>query len=92
MAADLKKSGKLRLYSAAWCWYCQRVIRKLDQLGLPYDVIEVPIPHSKRREVLELSGQTSVPVLVDGAKVIDDDDRIVPYLEETYGRGERSLP
>lgn len=76
----------MRLYSASWCWYCQRVHAKLRELGLDYETIEVPVPHSKRGEVLRLSGQTSVPVLVDGDTVIDDDDRIIPYLEERYGR------
>ena len=86
MASEPEKSKKMRLYSAGWCWYCQRVHKKLRQLGLDYETIEVPIPHSKRHDVLRLSGQTSVPVLVDGDVVIDDDDRIIPYLEEHYGR------
>jgi len=77
---------KLKLYNAEWCWYCQRVRRKLDELGLDYECIEVPIRHSQRREVLEISGQTSVPVLVDGNTVLDDDDVIIPYLEEHYDR------
>ena len=76
---------RLRLYNAAWCWYCRRVRDKLDELGLDYEVVEVPIPHSQRREVIEVSGQTSVPVLVDGDTVLDDDDIIIPYLERTYG-------
>jgi len=76
----------MKLYNADWCWYCQRVREKLDALGLTYEVVEVPVPHSKRREVLQVSGQTSVPVLVDGDTVIDDDDRIIPYLEARYGR------
>jgi glutathione S-transferase len=61
-------------------------MRVLDKLGLAYDAIEVPIPHSQRREVLAISGQPEVPVLVDGDIVIDDDDRIIPYLESTYGK------
>jgi glutaredoxin 3 len=76
----------MRLYNAAWCWYCRRVREKLDALGLEYEVIEVPIPFSQRREVIEVSGQPSVPVLVDGDVVLDDDDVIIPYLEEKYGR------
>ena len=79
--------ARLRLYNAQWCWYCQRVREKLDQLGLAYEVIEVPVRHSLRREVLDVSGQTSVPVLVDGDTVLDDDDVIIPYLERTYGPG-----
>jgi len=78
---------KLKLYKADWCGYCVRVMRVLDSLGLEYEGIEVPIPHSQRREVLAISGQPEVPVLVDGDIVIDDDDRIIPYLESTYGAG-----
>ncbi len=59
---------------------------KLDELGLAYEVIEVPIRHSERHEVIEVSGQPSVPVLVDGSTVLDDDDIIIPYLEQRYGR------
>lgn len=75
---------KMKLYSADWCWYC-RVVDKLAELGLEYEYVEVPVFHSKRQEVLAVSGQTSVPVLVDGDTVLDDDDTIVPYLEERYG-------
>lgn len=78
--------SRTKLYNAQWCWYCRRVRKKLDELGLAYDVIEVPIRHSQRREVVEISGQSSVPVLVDGATVLDDDDVIIPYLEKTYGK------
>ena len=76
---------KLKLYSADWCWYCQRVIDKLDELKLDYEIVEVPVFHSKRHQVKAVSGQTSVPVLVDGDIVLDDDDLIIPYLEEHYG-------
>jgi glutaredoxin 3 len=76
---------RIKLYNASWCWYCNRVRKKLDELGLEYDVVEVPIRHSQRKEVMEVSGQSSVPVLVDGDTVLDDDDVIIPYLEQTYG-------
>jgi glutaredoxin 3 len=76
---------KLTLYNASWCWYCERVREKLDQLGLKYELIEVPVRHSERTEVTRISGQSSVPVLVDGDTVLDDDDVIIPYLERTYG-------
>ncbi len=76
---------RLKLYNAQWCWYCRRVRKKLDELGLDYEVIEVPVRHSQRTEVQEISGQTSVPVLVDGDTVLDDDDVIIPYLDRTYG-------
>lgn len=74
------------LYSAEWCWYCQRVVEKLAELGVDYEYVEVPVFHSKRAKVLEVSGQTSVPVFVDGDVVLDDDDDIIPYLEEHYAK------
>ena len=76
----------MKLYNAEWCYYCKRVRDKLDALGLEYELIEVPVFHSMRKEVKEVSGQTSVPVLVDGDVVLDDDDAIIPYLEEHYGK------
>ena len=77
---------KMTLYSADWCWYCKRVVDKLAELGVDYEYVEVPVFHSKRADVLAVSGQTSVPVLVDGDVVLDDDDTIIPYLEEKYGK------
>ena len=53
---------KLKLYKADWCGYCVRVMRVLDKLGLDYEGIEVPIPHSAApHEVLAISGQPEVP-------------------------------
>jgi glutaredoxin 3 len=74
------------LYNADWCWYCRRVRDKLDELGLAYEVVEVPVRHSERTDVIRVSGQASVPVLVDGDTVLDDDDVIIPYLERTYAK------
>jgi len=42
-------------------------------------------PHAERDEVKQASGQTSIPVLVDGDVVLDDDDDIIPYLDRKFG-------
>jgi glutaredoxin 3 len=73
------------LYQAEWCPYCARVRAKLTELQLDYRTVNVPRLHDERGEVSAASGQTSIPVLVDGDVVLDDDDDIVPYLERTYG-------
>jgi glutaredoxin 3 len=73
------------LYQAEWCPYCARVRAKLTDLLLDYKTVNVPRSHAERKEVLEVSGQTSIPVLVDGDVVLDDDDDIIPYLEKKYG-------
>ncbi|HZO94031.1 MAG TPA: glutaredoxin [Candidatus Baltobacteraceae bacterium] len=74
------------LYQAEWCPYCARVRKKLDDLMLDYKIVSVPMAHSERTVVKQVSGQTSIPVLVDGDVVLDDDDDIIPYLSRTYGR------
>ena len=74
------------LYQAEWCPYCARVRRKLTDLLLDYKNVNVPRSHGERHEVQSASGQTSIPVLVDGDIVLDDDDDIIPYLEQKYGR------
>ncbi len=74
------------LYQAEWCGYCARVRAKLTDLLLDYRVVNVPPSHALRTVVREVSGQTSIPVMVDGDVVLDDDDDIIPYLEKTYGQ------
>jgi glutaredoxin 3 len=86
VSSNAARLPRLKLYAADWCWYCRRVVDKLKELGLDYEYVEVPVFHSARKEVRAVSGQTSVPVLVDGDMVLDDDDTIIPYLEEHYGR------
>jgi glutathione S-transferase len=73
------------LYQAEWCGYCARVRAKMTDLLLDYKTVNVPRSHAERGEVKRASGQTSIPVLVDGDVVLDDDDDIIPYLEKNYG-------
>ncbi|RME75761.1 MAG: DUF302 domain-containing protein [Planctomycetota bacterium] len=60
------------------------VERSLEYLGLDYSVRVVPKNKAERKEVVEISGQNSVPVLVDGEKVISDSEKIIQYLREKY--------
>ncbi len=73
------------LYQAEWCPYCARVRKKLTDLLLDYKTVNVPHSHAERGEVKQVSGQTSIPVLVDGDVILDDDDDIIPYLQKKYG-------
>lgn len=77
----------IKLYNLEHCPYCRRVREKLAELNLEYDKIEVPKDKTERLEVIQASGQASVPVLVDGDVIIaDDDDQAIAYLEEKYGK------
>ncbi len=73
------------LYQAEWCPYCARVRSKLTELLLDYKLVNVPRSHGERGEVEAVSGQTGIPVLVDGDVKLDDDDDIISYLEKKYG-------
>jgi len=79
------KTTDIVLYQAEWCPYCVRVRKKLTDLLLDYKIVNVPRDHELRGEVEAVSGQTSIPVLVDGDTILDDDDDIIPYLDKTYG-------
>ena len=74
----------LRLYNIDNCGYCAMVRQVLDQLNLEYETVDVPWPHSERKEVFEVSGQYMVPVLVDGDQVLDDEYQIIDHLKRTY--------
>ena len=61
----------------------------MTDLLLDYAIVNEPHSHAERRknETKAASGQTSIPVLVDGDVVLDDDDDIIPYLDKKYGAG-----
>lgn len=56
----------------------------LDQMKLQYEKIDVPWSHPARKEVYEISGQYTVPVMVDGDTILDDEYDIIDYLKRTY--------
>ena len=57
---------------------------ELKRLELDYETIDVPWAHHKRTEVSKVSGQSMVPVLVDGDVVLSDEYEIIDYLKKTY--------
>lgn len=77
----------IKIYQLADCPYCQMVQRKLSYLGLSYLAIPVPKNQEDRKDVLEVSGQPSVPVIVDGDQVVNDSQKILEYLDKKYGDG-----
>lgn len=64
---------------------CGAVSRRLRKLDLPHRVERVPYRRGERPEIIELTGQRRVPVLVDGSEVISDSKRIREYLAWRYG-------
>ena len=79
--------ANLKLYELPGCPYCAKVKSKLDELDLEYESHQVPRSHGQRTEVEAVSGQTSVPVLVDnehGVEGMTESSDIVAYLEKNY--------
>ena len=60
------------------------VRNQLAQMGIEYEKIDVPWSHHERKKVYEVSGQTTVPVLVDGDNILADEYEIIDYLKKTY--------
>ncbi len=59
---------------------CGRVARELKALGIENEQLRVPWRKSGRREVQQLSGQRTVPLLVIDGEAICDSRRIVDHL------------
>ena len=76
----------MKLYQFESCPYCKMVREVMSELQLTYININVPRDRSQRHEVLQVSGQPTVPVLVDGDVVLDDEEKIIPYLREKYAQ------
>jgi glutaredoxin 3 len=75
---------RIKLYNIDGCGYCAMVRTVLMQLELDYETIDVPWAHHERTEVLKVSGQTMVPVLVHGEVILSDEYDIIDYLKKTY--------
>ena len=63
-----------------WLCRCGTVARRLKKDGIEFEQVRVPQRRSQRVEIQELTGQTWLPVLVDGEEVISDSHRILEYL------------
>jgi glutathione S-transferase len=64
---------------------CGAVARRLKKRDLDYRTERVPFQRKGRRpEIVELTGQERVPVLVDGDEVVHDSRRILEYVEWRY--------
>ena len=64
---------------------CGSVARRLRRHEIPHRTERVPYRRADRPEILELTGQDRVPVLVDGSEVIHDARRINQYLDWKHG-------
>lgn len=70
---------------------CGAVARRLGKLDIEYRTERVGYRRSDRPEIIELTGQNRVPVLIDGEEIVHDSKRIVQYLEHAHaGEGDKA--
>lgn len=83
----MASSPAITLYRLQACPYCERVVRKLDELELDYHSRFVEPLHSERNIVKRLTGKRTVPALVDEntGVTMSESANIVEYLDATYG-------
>ena len=69
---------------------CGAVARRLIKLDLDHRTERVPYRRSDRPEIVELTKQNRVPVLVDGDEIVHDSKRILQYLEHAPPQGRQA--
>jgi glutathione S-transferase len=81
--------SEMTVYRLQACPFCERVIRLLNELNIPYRSRFVEARHSRRDAVKQLTGARTVPALVDERTgvTMSESANIVEYLETTYGDG-----
>ena len=78
------------LYHFQRCPYCEKVRRAFRFFNLRYESRE--IDPTDRAEVQRVSGQESVPLILDGATVLHGSTRIIEYLDREYGGADHLIP
>jgi glutathione S-transferase len=72
----------VRVYSVPYSTNCERISLAAGHKRLELEWFEVP--YGDRREVERVSGQSLVPVLVDGETVLHDSPAIMRRLDERF--------
>ncbi|PSP20142.1 glutaredoxin [Halobacteriales archaeon QH_10_67_13] len=83
----------ITLYRLQACPFCERVVRRLEELDLAFESRFVEPLHSERNAVKRVAGTRTVPVIVDEhtGVTMAESENIVEYLDRTYGE-ERLAP
>jgi len=81
------EDSAITLYRLQGCPYCERVVRRLNELELDYQSRFVEPLHSERNVVRRISGKRTVPAIVDRntGVTMSESANIVEYLDRNYG-------
>lgn len=61
---------KITIYSTPTCHYCHESMKYFDSKGIKYEEVDVSKDLEKRAEMVKISGQRSVPVIVIDEQVL----------------------
>lgn len=61
---------KVIMYSTPACGYCNVAKDFFDEKGIKCEVFDVSADETKRKELIDISGQMGVPVIVIGEDVV----------------------
>lgn len=66
----------VEIYTKAFCPYCSRAKRLLDEKGVAYEELDITMGGPRRAEMIQrANGRTTVPqIFVDGAHIGGSDD------------------
>jgi glutaredoxin 2 len=84
----MMKNNQLTLYVRDYCMYCNRVIRKIGQLGLDIEVRNIWQNRQHEQELNTATGRSRVPVLAirneqNATEWMAESSLIIQYLETT---------
>jgi len=73
---------KVRVFSTTWCVYCKMAKEFLKQKNVKFEDINIEENPEKAKEMVNLSGQTAVPVIdVEGEIIVGfDKERLKKLL------------
>ena len=74
----------VKVYTAPTCPWCKQAKAFLTQRRVPFEEVDVTKDRQLVEELLSISGQIGVPVIMDGAAVIIGFDK--PALENLAAR------
>ena len=60
----------IKIYTAPWCSYCNKAKEFFKTKKIKYNDIDLSKNSKAVKEIIELTGQTGVPVIVINKKVI----------------------
>lgn len=69
--------AKVQIYSTPTCTYCKQAKDFFDEKGVEYEDFDVSSDPEKRTEMIEMTGQMGVPVIV-----VEDQEPVVGFDRE----------